>query len=186
MFRTHSEKLLLQVVSHSLTQAGRKRAPQPRTRDRAHHAPASASARNGVGGNASVTRTGFMPARPAAFNQSAIMAAILGEGLRFHFAASSVAERVRDPSRRAIPIPATRHQEQSNEWQRSKPSRWRVVVSWCVEAVFEQVRGVIDVQSGYSNGHAIAPSYEQVCSGDTGHAEVVRVRFDPENDCRWH
>ena len=50
---------------------------------------------------------------------------------------------------------------------------------WCVEAVFEQVRGVIDVQSGYSNGDAIRPSYEQVCTGDTGHAEVVRVRFDP-------
>jgi peptide-methionine (S)-S-oxide reductase len=50
---------------------------------------------------------------------------------------------------------------------------------WCVEAVFEQLRGVVDVQSGYSNGHAVAPSYEQVCSGRTGHAEVVRVRFDP-------
>jgi peptide-methionine (S)-S-oxide reductase len=50
---------------------------------------------------------------------------------------------------------------------------------WCVEAVFEQVRGVVDVQSGYSNGHVVDPSYEQVCSGDTGHAEVVRVRFDP-------
>ena len=48
-----------------------------------------------------------------------------------------------------------------------------------MEAVFEQVRGVVDVQSGYSNGHAVAPSYEQVCTGDTGHAEVVRVRFDP-------
>jgi peptide-methionine (S)-S-oxide reductase len=52
---------------------------------------------------------------------------------------------------------------------------------WCVEAVFEQVRGVVDVQSGYSNGHAVAPSYEQVCGGDTGHAEVVRVRFDPDD-----
>ena len=50
---------------------------------------------------------------------------------------------------------------------------------WCVEAVFEQLRGVVDVQSGYSNGHAIDPSYEQVCSGNTGHAEVLRVRFDP-------
>ncbi len=50
---------------------------------------------------------------------------------------------------------------------------------WCVEAVFEQVRGVIDVQSGYSNGQTIDPSYEQVCGGETGHAEVVRVRFDP-------
>ena len=50
---------------------------------------------------------------------------------------------------------------------------------WCVEAVFEQLRGVVDVQSGYSNGHAPAPTYEAVRSGSTGHAEVVRVRFDP-------
>jgi peptide-methionine (S)-S-oxide reductase len=50
---------------------------------------------------------------------------------------------------------------------------------WCTEAVFEQLRGVVDVQSGYSNGHATAPTYEQVCTGNTGHAEVVRVRFDP-------
>ena len=50
---------------------------------------------------------------------------------------------------------------------------------WCVEAVFEQVRGVVEVQSGYSNGHVQAPTYEQVCSGNTGHAEVVRVEFDP-------
>jgi peptide-methionine (S)-S-oxide reductase len=51
---------------------------------------------------------------------------------------------------------------------------------WCVEAVFEQVRGVVDLQSGYSNGQAVEPSYEQVCTGETGHAEVVRVRFDPD------
>lgn len=51
---------------------------------------------------------------------------------------------------------------------------------WCLEAVFEQVQGVRSVESGYSNGHAIAPTYEQVCTGDTGHAEVVRVRFDPQ------
>jgi peptide-methionine (S)-S-oxide reductase len=49
---------------------------------------------------------------------------------------------------------------------------------WCVEAVYEQVDGVLSVESGYSNGHVVAPSYEQVCAGDTGHAEVVRVRFD--------
>jgi len=50
---------------------------------------------------------------------------------------------------------------------------------WCTEAVFEQVQGVASVESGYSNGHARNPSYEQVCGGDTGHNEVVRVRFDP-------
>lgn len=49
---------------------------------------------------------------------------------------------------------------------------------WCTEAVFEQVDGVVAVESGYSNGHAVAPSYEQVCSGETGHNEVVRVTFD--------
>jgi len=49
---------------------------------------------------------------------------------------------------------------------------------WCLEAVYEQVDGVQSVQSGYSNGHAREPSYQQVCAGDTGHAEVVRVQFD--------
>ena len=49
---------------------------------------------------------------------------------------------------------------------------------WCTEAVFERVRGVIEVESGYSNGHVDRPSYEQVCSGTTGHNEVVRVSFD--------
>lgn len=50
---------------------------------------------------------------------------------------------------------------------------------WCVEAVYEQVEGVTAVESGYSNGHVRHPSYEQVCNGDTGAVEVVRVTFDP-------
>ena len=50
---------------------------------------------------------------------------------------------------------------------------------WCTEAVFERVQGVLGVESGYSNGHVMSPSYEQVCSGTTGHNEVVRVTFDP-------
>ena len=49
---------------------------------------------------------------------------------------------------------------------------------WCTEAVYEQVKGVLAVESGYCNGHVLAPTYEQVCEGDTGHAEVVRVTFD--------
>jgi peptide-methionine (S)-S-oxide reductase len=50
---------------------------------------------------------------------------------------------------------------------------------WCLEAVYEQVHGVSSVESGYSNGTAHNPSYAEVCSGRTGHAEVVRVSFDP-------
>jgi peptide-methionine (S)-S-oxide reductase len=50
---------------------------------------------------------------------------------------------------------------------------------WCIEAVFLRVRGVEAVESGYCNGHVLAPTYEQVCAGNTGHAEVVQVRFDP-------
>ena len=49
---------------------------------------------------------------------------------------------------------------------------------WCTEAVYEQVRGVLAVESGYCNGQVQRPSYEQVCEGTTGHAEVVRVQFD--------
>ncbi len=49
---------------------------------------------------------------------------------------------------------------------------------WCLEAVYEQVEGVASVQSGYTGGARPNPTYEQVCSGATGHAEVVQVRFD--------
>jgi peptide-methionine (S)-S-oxide reductase len=50
---------------------------------------------------------------------------------------------------------------------------------WCLEAVYELVDGVTAVESGYANGHVVNPSYEQVCDGNTGHVEVVRVSFDP-------
>jgi peptide-methionine (S)-S-oxide reductase len=50
---------------------------------------------------------------------------------------------------------------------------------WCLEAVYDELRGVESVQSGYMGGKTANPTYEQVCSGTTGHAEVVRVSFDP-------
>jgi peptide-methionine (S)-S-oxide reductase len=50
---------------------------------------------------------------------------------------------------------------------------------WCLEAVFDRLRGVESVDSGYAGGRTAAPSYEDVCSGGTGHAEVVRIVFDP-------
>ena len=50
---------------------------------------------------------------------------------------------------------------------------------WCTEAVYVKVRGVTDVESGYSNGHALNPTYEEVCTGTTGHNEVVKLQYDP-------
>lgn len=50
---------------------------------------------------------------------------------------------------------------------------------WCLEAVFLELKGVEQVESGYAGGDLPSPSYEQVCSGNTGHAEVVQVTFDP-------
>ncbi|MHA2187907.1 MAG: peptide-methionine (S)-S-oxide reductase MsrA, partial [Candidatus Thorarchaeota archaeon] len=51
---------------------------------------------------------------------------------------------------------------------------------WCVEAVFQQIRGVDSVVSGYAGGHVKNPTYEQVTSGNTDHAEVCQIRFEPE------
>ncbi|MBN1933592.1 MAG: peptide-methionine (S)-S-oxide reductase MsrA [Anaerolineae bacterium] len=50
---------------------------------------------------------------------------------------------------------------------------------WCLEAVYDQLDGVLHVESGYAGGHVKNPSYERVCTGTTGHAEVVQITFDP-------
>jgi len=51
---------------------------------------------------------------------------------------------------------------------------------WCTEAVFKRVRGIISVVPGYSGGFVTSPSYEQVCTGETGHAEALQIKFDPK------
>lgn len=50
---------------------------------------------------------------------------------------------------------------------------------WCTEAVFQRLKGVEKVVSGYAGGHVVNPTYRQVCGGDTGHAEVIQVKYDP-------
>lgn len=50
---------------------------------------------------------------------------------------------------------------------------------WCLEAVYDQLKGVESVESGYAGGHVQNPTYQQVCSGRTGHAEVVQITYDP-------
>jgi peptide-methionine (S)-S-oxide reductase len=51
---------------------------------------------------------------------------------------------------------------------------------WCLEAVFDKLEGVLSVESGYMGGHVDRPTYRQVCEGDTGHVEVVRITFDAD------
>ena len=51
---------------------------------------------------------------------------------------------------------------------------------WCTEAVFQQLKGVDHVESGYAGGHVAHPTYEQVCTGTTGHAEVIKIGYDPQ------
>ena len=51
---------------------------------------------------------------------------------------------------------------------------------WCMEAVYERLPGVISITSGFAGGHTANPTYHQVCKGDTGHAEVTQIEFDPE------
>lgn len=64
------------------------------------------------------------------------------------------------------------------------PERHRATLGggcfWCLEAVFEDLKGVASVTSGYAGGKSESPSYEAVCSGSTGHAEVVQIEFDPK------
>jgi peptide-methionine (S)-S-oxide reductase len=50
---------------------------------------------------------------------------------------------------------------------------------WCLEAVYQQVKGVVHVESGYAGGHTVNPDYESVCQGKTGHAEVVKIDYNP-------
>lgn len=63
--------------------------------------------------------------------------------------------------------------------KRAEDAVFRGGCFWCLEAIFQEVEGVQSVQSGYAGGTTSNPTYHQVCSGTTGHAEVVRVRFNP-------
>jgi peptide-methionine (S)-S-oxide reductase len=82
-------------------------------------------------------------------------------------------------SRAALPISAD---EQSNEGQMSDNETAILAGGcfWCTEAVFRDVIGVTGVASGYTGGTVPNPSYRQVCGGDTGHAEAIKVNFDPQ------
>lgn len=69
---------------------------------------------------------------------------------------------------------------QSEESDKVETATFAAGCFWCVEAVFQRLEGVLNVESGYCNGDVPNPTYEQVCSGTTGHAEACRVQFDPD------
>ena len=54
---------------------------------------------------------------------------------------------------------------------------------WCVEAVYQRVEGVIEVKPGYAGGHVVNPTYKEICTGNTGHAEVAQLTFDNKIIC---
>jgi peptide-methionine (S)-S-oxide reductase len=71
-------------------------------------------------------------------------------------------------------------QEQQKPLQREEVATLAGGCFWCLEAVYDQLNGVEQVESGYSGGAVANPSYRQVCTGTTGHAEVVQLTFDPQ------
>lgn len=93
-------------------------------------------------------------------------------------------ESVPNPSESEAPQPPDTETSMS-ETDESQPVRTELATFgagcfWCVEAVFEQLEGVEDVTSGYMGGHVDNPTYKQICTGTTGHAEVVQVTFRPD------
>jgi peptide-methionine (S)-S-oxide reductase len=74
------------------------------------------------------------------------------------------------------------HKSKQNSMQGSKTMETATFGAgcfWCVEAMFESLKGVDSAVSGYSGGHVKRPTYKEVCNGTTGHAEVIQVHFDP-------
>ena len=75
--------------------------------------------------------------------------------------------------------------EEGNRFKAGKNSKTQTAVLgggcfWCLEPVFSQLKGVTKVESGYSGGNKPNPDYKEVCSGNTGHAEVIKIEFDPD------
>ncbi len=73
----------------------------------------------------------------------------------------------------------TQRPEQANISKALEVATFAAGCFWCTEAVFDQLKGVVKVVSGYSGGNTANPSYEEVCTGDTGHAESIEITFDP-------
>src|SRR5262249_40988919 len=86
--------------------------------------------------------------------------------------------------RRAVGVASTQHCVKELATMNPRESRYATAILgggcfWCLDAVFRDLDGVIGIESGYAGGKTANPTYEDVCGGTTGHAEVVRITFDP-------
>ncbi|GAB4162252.1 MAG: hypothetical protein Fur0037_28550 [Planctomycetota bacterium] len=107
-----------------------------------------------------------MPIPRTALAAGALLCACGGPGLPLQQPPEDMVTKARSPSREEHP-------------DTTRLATFGAGCYWCVEAVFERLPGVLDVRSGFMGGRVEDPSYEAVCSGTTGHIEVVQVRFDP-------
>lgn len=97
----------------------------------------------------------------------------------FLFSSAAGAQRTGasgDPAR----SPFNQSADMTDNLQRTDTATFGAGCFWCVEAVFQRLKGVLKVSSGYSGGHVPNPTYEEVCTGITGHAEVTRIVYDPD------
>ncbi|MCA9107786.1 MAG: peptide-methionine (S)-S-oxide reductase MsrA, partial [Planctomycetales bacterium] len=94
---------------------------------------------------------------------------------------SSVFPLALHPVSTTVPAPsAALAQEEDGEEQEMETATFAGGCFWCTEAVFLEVNGVKSVESGYTGGRIEFPTYQQVCTGRTGHAEAIRIKYDPE------
>jgi peptide-methionine (S)-S-oxide reductase len=105
--------------------------------------------------------------------------ALIGIGLAAALAASLTwGFATRGPEE--VETPARSEEPAAGEEAKMKTATFGGGCFWCTEAVFEELKGVRDVVSGYAGGTVADPTYQQVCEGTTGHAEVVQITYDPE------
>lgn len=110
----------------------------------------------------------------------AVMAAVCGFAMSLSgcsepiVTASAPQEKVKTSQ-----APKSETQEGTTEEKKMETATFGAGCFWCVEAVFQQLKGVEKVQSGYMGGHVENPTYKDVCTGTTGHAEIIQIEFDP-------
>lgn len=107
-------------------------------------------------------------------NTAAAVATIATVGLLLTLMFSQGKSKLDEPAKAEVQPQASKEQKEM------ELATFGAGCFWCVEAVFKELKGVHSVTSGYSGGHVENPTYQQVCTGSTGHAEVVQIEYDPQ------